>query len=51
VPAGNTDDGEYEFTQAHLGTIVSVQEYLAEKPVEEWIDDDSDSQSGLDEFM
>ncbi len=45
------DDGEYEFTQAHLGTIVSVQEYLAEKPVEEWIDDDSDSQSGLDEFM
>lgn len=47
----NTDDAEYEFTQSHLRTIVSVQEYLADKPVEEWIDDDSDSQSGLDDFM
>jgi len=46
-----TDDGEYEFTQAHLSTIVSIQEKLAEKPVSEWLDEDSDDQAGLDDFM
>jgi len=46
-----TDNGEYEFTHAHMGTIVSVQDYLADKPVDEWIDDTSDSQVGLDDFI
>lgn len=45
------DDGEYEFRQAHLPAIVSVQEKLAEKSVEDWLDDDSEGQSGLDEFF
>lgn len=46
-----TDDGEYEFTRAHIGTIYSVQEKVAEKPVSEWLDDDEQGQAELDEFM
>lgn len=45
------DDGEYEFRQAHLSAIVSVQEKLAERPVAKWLDDESDGQSGLDDFF
>lgn len=46
-----TDDGEFEFTQGHLGAIYSVQEKLAEQPVSEWLDDDLDEQAGLGDFM
>ena len=46
-----TDSGEYEFTQAHLSTIFSVQEKLATKPVSEWLDGESNGQAELDDFF
>jgi hypothetical protein len=45
-----TEDGEYEFTQAHMTAVLSVEEKLTEKPVSEWIDKEDAPQAGLDDF-
>lgn len=46
-----TDDGEYEFRRAHIGTIYSIQEKLSERTVSEFLDDDTEDQAELDEFI
>lgn len=44
------DDGEYEFTSAHVSNIMEVEKHLRERNVDEWIGEESPSQTSLEEF-
>lgn len=44
------DDKEYEFTDAHMTAVLSIEEKLKEKPVCEWVEEEQIPQAGLDEF-
>lgn len=44
------EDGEYEFTTAHMSNIVGVEEQLRERNIDEWLGEESPGQSSLKDF-
>lgn len=44
------DDGEYEFTTAHMSNIMEIEEKLRERNVDEWLGEEAPGQSSLGDF-
>jgi hypothetical protein len=44
------DEGEYEFTAAHMSNIMEVEEQLRERNVDEWLGEEAPGQSSIHDF-
>lgn len=44
------DQGEYEFTTAHMSNIMEVEEHLREQNIDRWLGEDVSGQSSLRDF-
>lgn len=44
------NEGEYEFTTAHMSNIMGVEEQLRERNIDEWLGEETPSQRSLQDF-